>query len=73
MSCSTLIELRYIVTNTNVNPELFVIPCELLDVIELRCCNYSHLPSDFVIQISIIHDNFHHKLLTRGGRVLANG
>ena len=26
-------------------------------IIDLQCCNYCHLSSDFFIQLSIIHDN----------------
>ena len=47
----------------NVNPTLFVIPCNFLfffvggEILDLQCCNYHHLPNDSLIQILIIHDN----------------
>ena len=38
----------------NVNPTLFVILCKKIwGIIELQCCDYSHLPSDF-------HPSFNH-------------
>ena len=37
-----------------------------------RCCNYCHLPSDFSSTFQSSTTMFHHKLLTREGRVLAN-
>jgi hypothetical protein len=38
-------------------------------VINFHCCHYCYLPSEFLIQISIIHD----KLLTIEGRGFTNG
>ena len=58
----------------NVKPTLFVILCGFFwKFTNLQCCNYCHLPSDF--HPSFIHpwQIFHHKLLTREGRVWANG
>jgi hypothetical protein len=65
-----LIVNRGVVSQTlNVNPKLFVIPCKILwGILNFHCYNYCHLPSAFS-SITI----FHHKLLTREGRVLANG
>ena len=48
----------------NDNPTLFVIPCNVYG--DSQCCKYCHLPS-------IFHPNFNHKLMTREGRVYANG
>ena len=45
----------------------------VLDIINLQCCNYCHLSSDFSSKFQSYMTIFHHKLLTRGGRVLANG
>ena len=53
----------------NVNSTLFVIP---LRIIDLQCRNYCHLQSDFSSKFKSSIRIFHHKLLTRGGRVLAN-
>ena len=51
---NTNCKLRYSVTNTNVNPTLFLMPCKLLwGITNLQCCNSCHLPSDF-------HPNFNH-------------
>jgi hypothetical protein len=42
-------------------------------IIDLQCCSYSHLPSDFPSKFHSSMTTFHHKLLTREGTVLANG
>ena len=42
-------------------------------VIDTQCCNYCHLPSDFSSKFQSSMTIFHHKLMTREGRVLANG
>ena len=39
----------------------------------LQCCNYYHLQSGFSFNFQSSKTMFHHKLLTREGRVLANG
>jgi hypothetical protein len=58
----------------NVNPTLFVIPCKIFRrIIDLQDCNYCYLPSDFSSKFLSSMTIFHHKLLTSGGRALANG
>ena len=42
-------------------------------IIDLQWCNYYHLPSDFSSNFQSSMTIFHRKLLTREGRVLANG
>jgi hypothetical protein len=42
-------------------------------IIDSQCCNYYHLPSDFSSKFQSFMTIFHHKLLTREVRVLANG
>ena len=42
-------------------------------LIDLPCCNYCHLPSDFSSKFQSSRTIFHHKLLTRDDIVLANG
>jgi hypothetical protein len=49
---NTSCEPRYDVTNTNMLTQHY-----LSFLVILWCCNYCHLPSDFFIQLSIIHDN----------------
>ena len=46
-------ELGYLVSPTlNVNPALCVIPCKFFGrFIDLQCCDYRHLPSDFPSKI----------------------
>ena len=66
-------KLWYSVSPTlNVNPTLFVIPCNFGRFIDLQCCDYCHLPSDFSSKFQSSMTIFHHKLLTREGKVLAN-
>ena len=58
----------------NVNPTLFVTPCNFLgEFIDLQCCNYCHLPSDFLSKFQSSMTIFHYKLVTREGRVSTNG
>ena len=75
MSCSILIIHRGTMSPTlNVNPTLFVVPCNLLRGL----CIYNVA---IIVNYQVIfHPNFkssmaifHHKLLTKEGRVLANG
>ena len=62
-----------VVPTLHVNPTLFVIPCIFLGrIIDLYCCNYCHLPSDFPSKSQSSMTIFHHKLMAREGRVLAN-
>jgi hypothetical protein len=56
----------------NVNPTLFVIPCDFLGTIDWQCCNFCLLPSDFSSKFKPSTIIFHHKLLTKEGRVLTN-
>ena len=72
--CSIVIVNRDIVSPTlNVNPTLFVIPCVFLGGnIDLQCCSYYHLSSDFSFKFKSSMTIFHHKLLPREDRVLAN-
>jgi hypothetical protein len=76
-ACSILIVNRGIVASPtfNGNPALFVIPCNLLGrgIIDLQWCNYYHLPSDLSSKIQSLVTICHHKLLTREGRISANG
>jgi hypothetical protein len=67
-------ETKQTITSTpNVDPTLFVIPCNLLGGLDLQCCNYYHLPNYFTSKFQSCMTMFHHKLLIREGRVLANG
>ena len=63
----------YSVTTLNINPTLLVICCKFSGIIDLQCCNYCHLPSDFSFKFQSSMTIFHPKLLTREGWVLANG
>ena len=56
----------------NVNPTIFVIPCEFLGDYTFTVYNYCHLPSNFSSGFEKFMTIFHHKLLTWEGRVLAN-
>ena len=48
----------YCVTILIVNQTFFVIPCTIFGgMIDLHCCNYYHLRSEFSSQMLIIHDN----------------
>ena len=62
------------VTNVKCSPNII---CHslyvVLGIIDLWCCNYYHLPSDFSSKFQSSMTMFYHKLLTREGRVLANG
>ena len=40
-------------------------------IIDLQCCNYRHLPSNFSTKLQSSMTIFHHKLLTREGRGLS--
>ena len=42
-------------------------------IIDLQCCNYYHLPSDSPSEFQSSMTIFHHKLLKREGRRLADG
>ena len=42
-------------------------------IIYLQYCNKCHLPSDFSSKFQASMTTLHHKLLTREGRVVANG
>ena len=42
-------------------------------IIDLYCCDYCHLPSEFSSKFQSSMTIFQHKLLTREGRVLADG
>ena len=61
------------VINTNFHPTSFITPCKSWGIEVLHCCNYCHLPSDFSFKFESSMTIFHHKLLTRKGRVLADG
>ena len=41
--------------------------------VNLQCCNYCYLPSDVSSKLQSPMTIFHHKLLTREGRVVTNG
>ena len=58
---------------TNVNSTLLSFLVSFLGVIDLQCCNYCHLPSDFASKLQSSMTISHHKLLTREGSVVANG
>ena len=75
LSCSMLIVNHSIMSPTlNVNPKQFVTPCKFFwGIMELKCCNYCHLSRDFASKFQSSMTIFHHKLLTREGRVLAHG
>ena len=57
-------KLRYSVTTTKCQPNIICRSCHY--------CNYCHLPSDFSSKLQLLMTIFHHKLLTREGRILAN-
>ena len=42
-------------------------------VIDLQCCNFSYLPNDFSTNFQSCMTIFHHKLLTKDGRLWTNG
>ena len=61
---------------TNPNCKLNIICHSLLTfggITNLQCCNYCHLPGDLSSKFQSSMTIFHHKLLAREGRVLANG
>ena len=67
MFCSILLLNRGIGSPTpNVHKKSYVIPC-------IFFCEYYHSSSDFLSNFQSSRLIFHHELLTREGRVLANG
>ena len=74
MSWSILIVSHGILSLT-----LFNVPCSYskrgggVEIIDLHCCNYRVLLSDLSSKFQSSMTMYHHKLLTREGRVLANG
>ena len=74
LSWSILIVTHSILSQTlNVSPTLFVTRNFFGGVIDLQCCNYCRIPSDFSSKFQSSMTILHHKMLTREGRVLANG
>ena len=44
-----------------------------LSSLDLQCCSYYHLPKDVSSKFQSVMTIFRHNLLTKEGRVLANG